>query len=267
MQSLGVMASGIAHDLNNQLLGMIGNAELLLRHIPDTDPLHANLVEITTAAHKTAKLTDNLLVYANTAPRERQVVSIEKLIQRAMSRLDVSIRRKFELRINAEPSILGQVSDPVEIEQAIQNLVINAAEAIKLAGRKHGQVHIDVCQVQVGEGSGTRLAIGPYAEIIVKDNGNGISAEALPFVFDPFFSSKLPGRGLGLAVAHSAMLMNGGLIQVRSQQGSGSEFRILLPAAAQKLQGDELETVNQSELDWLIRSCGPVHPKSRPHVI
>ena len=231
MESLGLMASGIAHDLNNQLLGILGNAELMQRTIPKADPRHVHIVEITAAANKTAELTRNLLAYANTEHRQQRDVSIQRILHGAVADLDLEMRRRFELTIDVEHAFRVLVADPLEIQQAIQNILTNSAEAISCGRPAVGKVEVQVARVCVDKGQGISLRPGPYVEIILSDNGVGIAAEELPFVFDPFFTSKLAGRGLGLAVAHSALLMNGGLIQVRSQSDVGTEFRLLLPEA------------------------------------
>jgi len=249
MESLGLMASGIAHDLNNQLLGILGNAELILRSLPETDPRHANIVEITAAANKTAELTHNLLAYANTEHRQQRDVAVESILHWAVSDLDTEIRRAFELTINVDPALRVLVSDPLEIQQAIQNILTNSAEAIHCRKPAVGKVQIQAGRHRVDLKQGTNLSPGSYVEISVADNGMGITAEELPFVFDPFFSRKLAGRGLGLAVAHSALLMNGGLIQVRSQPDIGSEFRLLLPEAPPVAVGTQNATGSQVRSD------------------
>jgi len=229
LESLGVMAGGIAHDFNNLLTGILGNASLLIEGLHAGDQAIAS--EIMLAAERAADLTRQMLAFSGKGRFYVEVLDLNTLIQENLTLLRASLSRtvSIELDLDREPCFVE--ADRGQIQQVIMNLLLNASDAI---GDRTGKVAIRTALTErtVSRFSQHLQSIVPpgrYALLEVRDDGSGMPPETLKKIFDPFFTTKFTGRGLGLAAVLGIVKGHRGDIEVVSQPGIGTTFRILLP--------------------------------------
>lgn len=230
-ESLATLAGGVAHDFNNLLVGMQGWASIARSSPGDVDLVDHALGQIMEASTRAAELARAMLAYSGRGSVELSDVDLDELV-RGMTRLlrsSVSPKTRLELQLAED---LDRVrADASQLRQVLMNLVINAAEAI---GEKSGTITVGTGSVFVGGGrradrTSANLSPGPYVTIWVTDDGPGIAEEVLERIFEPFFSTKFAGRGLGLAASAGIMAAHGGAIEVEGRPGAGACFRMLLP--------------------------------------
>ncbi|MEI7556269.1 ATP-binding protein [Candidatus Chlorohelix sp.] len=228
LESLGVLAGGIAHDFNNLLTGIIGYLGLTNLNLAHKESIDiAEIAEFTREAEKAAlrskDLTMQLLTFAKGGNPIRKTVKLIQLIREAAS--FVMHGRNVETVFNL-PEEIGPVEvDAGQLSQVIQNLTLNAAQAMPGGG----YVSISAENLNLAEGAIPILAKGKYVKISIKDTGLGISSENIAKIFDPYFTTKTEGHGLGLAVCYSIIKKHDGYITVESEPTKGSTFSIYLP--------------------------------------
>ncbi len=233
MESMGVMAAGVAHDFSNLLTGMSGHLQLLAME-SQAPNAQMSLKEIETLIQRATELTHQMLVYAGRGRFAMEQINVVPLIKDMAQLLNASVIGKAQLEITATSPTLNINADPTQLRQVIMNLVINAAEAIQ---PRAGLIRIQTALLAPEPGGiQAKLIHGtcppwPAVCIEVSDNGPGIPPDILPRIFDPFFTSKPRGRGLGLAVILGIVNAHKGAIAVDSEVGQGTRFRVLLPAA------------------------------------
>ncbi len=234
LESLGVLAGGIAHDFNNLLMGILGNADLVLSNLPPTDTARQKLLDIETATKQAADLTRQMLAYSGKGRFILQNIELKTLIEEMVPLLNVSISKKVVIKYDFAPDLPPIEADATQIRQIVMNLVVNASEAI---GQKSGNISIHTGLMACDQAYfkqtflDDELAEGPYAYFEVKDEGSGMDQETLNQIFDPFFSTKFHGRGLGLAALIGIVRSHQGAIKVDSEPGVGSTFKVLFPLA------------------------------------
>ena len=234
LESLGVLAGGIAHDFNNLLVSVLGNASLALGELPSHAPASEALRRIERAARRGSELTREMLAYAGKHMIALERVDVNALVAETSDLLSVSIGSKVAMAYDLAPGLPAIEADPIQIRQVIMNLVINASEAI---GGAEGT--ITVCTGVVGLGPEAlrdtlhppEAAPGPHVCVEVRDTGCGMDAATVAKVFDPFFSTKLTVRGLGLATVLGVVRRHRGALAITSAPGRGTTFRVYLPAA------------------------------------
>jgi len=233
LQSLGLLAGGIAHDFNNMLTGITGNLSLLERLL-DADGGEIDLVqEAQKAANKTKSLTHQLMTFARGGAPVKETASVEELVRDTAG---LSLRGSKTKPAYHFPNDLWVVDiDRGQIGQAIQNFVLNADQAMP----QGGTLEIATENVELAAGNPLQLEAGIYVKISFADQGIGIPQEVLPNIFDPYFTTKPAGHGLGLAISHSIITRHGGHISVQSEQGVGTTFSILLPASEEQKTPEE----------------------------
>ncbi len=224
LESIGILAGGLAHDFNNIIFGIQGNINLALTTL---DP-HSNVVRYLEAADKAtvraADLTQQLLTFSKGGEPVKRIISLKGLPDEA-ARLVLG-ESKIKLSCSYESNLLAVEADSNQISQVIQNIVTNAVQAMDDEG-----VITITCDNHVEEDTADRiLNPGQYVHIAIKDQGNGIPSGDLDKIFDPYFSTKQIGQGLGLAICHSVVKNHGGLIAVQSVVGQGTTFHLYLPA-------------------------------------
>jgi two-component system, cell cycle sensor histidine kinase and response regulator CckA len=232
-ESLGVLAGGLAHDFNNLLTTIIGNTELLLEATGAAGPARRQLQKINTSARRAADLTQQLLAYAGGGQFAFERLDLSAVAAEMVRLAPASRSATIEVVTELEAGLPAVEGDPSQVRQAVMSCVLNAAEALgDAAGRitiRTGVAELD--QAALAECiAGDELCPGRYAWVEVSDTGCGIPAADLGRIFDPFFSTKFTGRGLGLAAVLGIVRAHDGAICVTSAPGSGSTFRILLPA-------------------------------------
>jgi two-component system cell cycle sensor histidine kinase/response regulator CckA len=233
MESLGVLAGGVAHDFNNILMAVLGHSELALEEISPMSPARRNLTEISTAARRAADLCRQMLAYAGKASFALERVELRDLVEEMAHLLKTAISKKAILNLNLERGLPPVQADPSQIRQIVMNLIINASEAI---GDRSGTITVSVGATRCDEESLRKTELhdalppGLYMHLDVTDTGVGMDAQTRARIFEPFFSTKFTGRGLGLAAVLGIVRAHKGALKVCSEPGKGTTFRILFPA-------------------------------------
>jgi PAS domain S-box-containing protein len=237
LESVGVLAAGVAHDFNNVLTAILGNVSLVRGRLAqgrNGKELDEALAAAERASHRAADLVKQLLNYAGKGRREMQQVDMCQVIKDALAIVQASISRKITIRRDVPDKCPTIQADITQLQQLVLNLVLNAAEAI---GDEKGEVLVRVRIRDVPESELTERYVGfslpsqrPYTEIQVSDTGAGMDEKTLQQIFDPFFTTKFLGRGLGLAAALGIVRSHGGGIAVESVPGKGTKFTVLVPA-------------------------------------
>lgn len=234
LESLGVLAGGIAHDFNNILMSVLGNANLALRRMSHESPAAENVQQIEIAAGKAADLARQMLAYSGKGRFVIEPINLNSLVQEMLHILQVSISKQAVLRFNPSRNLPAVEADATQLRQVVMNLVINASEAIS---DKSGVIAITTGAMDCDHAYldsaylDQDLEEGLYVFFEVADTGCGMDQETLRSLFDPFFSTKFTGRGLGMAAVLGIVRGHRGAIKVYSEPDRGSSFKILLPAS------------------------------------
>ena len=223
LESLGTLAGGIAHDFNNIVTAILGNLSLLAHEV--ADPGARELIREATEASLTARgLAQQLLTFASGGDPVVRLLDLANLLRDVAAFAARGSSARCAFAIGGER--LPVRADREQLAQVIQNLVLNAVQAMPHGGTI--TVEASMCELATGEVP--PLAAGPYVRVAIRDSGTGIPREHLDRIFDPYFTTKSRGRGLGLAVCHSIVAKHGGQITAESRPGSGAVFTIDLPA-------------------------------------
>jgi PAS domain S-box-containing protein len=222
LESLAALAGGVAHVFNNLLVAIMGNASLVERSLPPDVQGREELAQIHSASEQAASLCRQMRDYAGRGRFSTGLVDLDRLVRDMIDLLRLSVSKKAELRCDLAGSLPPILTDATQIRQVVMDLVVNASEAL---GEQGGQIRIR-SGVRPAEPGSQALV---YLE--VEDNGCGMDEATRAFIFDPFFSTKFTGRGLGLAAVQGIVRSHKGRIEVESEPGRGSTFRVLLPAA------------------------------------
>jgi PAS domain S-box-containing protein len=234
LESLGLLAGGIAHDFNNLLQLILGNLALAQPHFESSE-VRGLLQQALSATERAASLTDQLLAYSGRSALAVKPLDVTRLIRGITDLLQSGVGRRAELKLDLEEGMSPVIADATQLQQVVMNLVINASEAVSEAG---GRVEVRCGSLRLTEpedvvrGSDGRLPSGEYVVIDVSDNGRGMSEETASRMFDPFFSTKGTGRGLGLAAVLGIVRRHNGGLQVRTAPGKGTSIRVLLPSTS-----------------------------------
>lgn len=234
-ESLALMASSVAHDFNNYLTGILGNIELALLELsPDTQAYKA-LQESKNIALQSRELIHSMLDFAGSTSLRIETLTVQALINDIKPLIETSTKHQNIVEYIYDDSPIEIKGDKNQLKQSIFNIVLNAIEATPSINGKvtvtctTKEITIDYLSRHFH--AGIELYSGEYALISVEDNGPGIPKTLLSKIFDPFFSTKKSGRGIGLSSAMGIIKAHGGCIIVESEQGQGSQFSIVLPLA------------------------------------
>lgn len=234
LESLGVLAGGIAHDFNNILMAIIGNADLALMRINPESPIVENLRRIEEAAARAADLAKQMLAYSGRGKFVVEHLDMNRLLEEMLHMLDASVSKKAILRLNLYRPLPTVEADATQMRQIIMHLVINASEAI---GDRSGVISITTGCMDCDKNYlkdmwlEENLTEGLYVTLEFADNGCGMDKDTMAKIFDPFFSTKFVGRGLGMAAVLGIVRGHKGAIKVYSEPGKGTTLKILLPAS------------------------------------
>jgi signal transduction histidine kinase/ActR/RegA family two-component response regulator len=239
LESIGILAGGIAHDFNNLLTAIVGNIALAKRYIDPQENAAKRLQEAEKALMRTRDLTQQLLTFSKGGEPVRRTVSITDIIRDSCT---FALRgSNVKCQLDIAPDLWNSKVDTGQLSQVIQNLAINADQSMS----EGGTVTVTASNETVEADNDLPVSKGRYVKISIADNGKGIPAEVIPKIFDPYFTTKEGGSGLGLSIVHSIINNHDGHIQVESQPGAGSTFLIYLPASKKKsaLIKDKSETI------------------------
>ena len=222
LASLGQFVAGIAHEMNNPLQGVLGHLELLMDMTEAARPIRRELKQIYQEGERAAKIVQNLLVFTGSHRMDRQRVPLDRLVTRALASCAVQLQRSaIQVERHKGAKLRPVYVDPMLLQQALVNILINAEHAVRAAPEKR-------IRVATSEGE-TPDTIA----LTVHDSGPGISEDVLPRIFDPFFTTKEVGQGtgLGLAITYGIVHEHGGTISATTAPEGGAVFRLELPAA------------------------------------
>jgi PAS domain S-box-containing protein len=225
LESLGVLAGGLAHDFNNLLTAVMGNISLAKLHSQAGDGVSERLQEAEKASFRARDLTQQLLTFAKGGVPVKRTVSLPGLIKEAAGFALRGSRSMCEFFL--PPDLCAVEADEGQLSQVIHNLIINADQAMPAGGT----ISVRGENVTIGPGDGLALHAGTYVKLSVQDRGIGIPREHFTRIFDPYFTTKQKGSGLGLATTYSIIKRHDGQITVESDLGAGAVFHIYLPAA------------------------------------
>ncbi|HOW66078.1 MAG TPA: ATP-binding protein [Candidatus Paceibacterota bacterium] len=230
IESVGRLAGGVAHDFNNMLQAILGNAALAMEQVPAGSQLHEDLIEIQKAAERSADLTRQLLAFARKQTASPKILDLNQTIAGTLKMLQRLIGENIELVWCPGPGLWPVFMDSTQLDQVLANLIVNARDAITGVGKvtmqtanvtfdsAYAQTHAD-CQA------------GDYVMLAISDSGAGMDKDVLAHLFEPFFTTKgvKRGTGLGLATVYGVVKQNGGMISVYSEVGRGTTFKVYLP--------------------------------------
>jgi PAS domain S-box-containing protein len=250
LESLGVLAGGIAHDFNNLLTGVLGNISLARLHLGDNAAARAHLDAVETSAVRAADLCQQMLAYAGKGRFHLQRLDLGALVTDMLPLLRLSVAKGVTLRVDVAPDLPAIWADPTQMRQVLLNLVINGSDAISGAG---------AVDIAVRAADGTSPILGEMVPAVepsdagcvlldVADTGCGMTPEMLARVFEPFYTTKFTGRGLGLSVVHGIVRGHRGGVRVDSTPSRGSRFTVALPAFAG--EAEPLERLAPATATW-----------------
>lgn len=233
MESLGILAGGVAHDFNNLLTGMIGQNALALQKLPPDHTARMHLEKSHQAMQRAADLARQMLAYSGKGHFTVTDCDLNQVIRENLALLGSVTQHGLTFQLDLAASLPAIRADQSQLYQLLANLLINAQEAAATTIHIRTSQHpLHQTDNQFGQYTGQSLAPGLYVALTITDNGQGMDAETRQKLFDPFYTTKFVGRGLGLAAVLGIIRGHGGGVMVQSQPGQGTTFTLLLPALA-----------------------------------
>lgn len=259
LESLGLMAGGVAHDFNNLLVSLLGQASLAMNKLPSDSPAQFHIEKAVEAAETAASLTRQLLAYSGRGQFEIQPLQLNQIIDENQHLFEAAASHLVAIETDLDESLPLIEADPGQMQQVIMSLILNAVEATE---EHSGQVVLRTRARMLDEAEGESpasytgrpLPSGPYVCLEVSDNGRGLDPETAKRIFEPFFSTREGGRGLGLAAVLGIARGHKAGLEVNSRVGQGTTFRLYFPALAPE----------QAVRDPTVPVTGPAPPVDRP---
>ncbi|MBW1981410.1 MAG: PAS domain S-box protein [Deltaproteobacteria bacterium] len=241
MEAIGTLAGGISHDFNNLLQAVLGYAELLLIEKKEGDPGYRELQQIVSAAKRGSELTRQMLTFSRKMESKRRPVNLNHEVEKTKKLLEHAIEKMIDIELHLEKEVQLVNADPVQMEQIIMNLAVNAKDAMPEGGKLLIETRNTVLdQAYCKSHMGARP--GEYVKLSISDTGHGMDSYTLEHIFEPFFSTKVPGQGtgLGLAMVYGIVKGHDGYITCSSELGKGTSFEIYLPAIRHEMHDAEV---------------------------
>jgi signal transduction histidine kinase/ActR/RegA family two-component response regulator len=232
LESVGTLAGGIAHDFNNLLGAILAQADLALAEYASRTSPAEPIRTIQTLSIRGSEIVQQLMIYAGKESEVQELVNVSLVVEEMLGLLKVSLSKHALLEVDLGERLPAVRGRSAQIRQILMNLVTNASEAIL---EQEGVIYLTTRRVTVGRAAEIFKGVvaGEYVELVVADTGAGMSLETQARVFDPFFSTKSAGRGLGLGVVEGHVRSLGGSIHIQSEPGVGTTFEIVLPCAGE----------------------------------
>jgi PAS domain S-box-containing protein len=240
MEAIGSLAGGIAHDFNNILMVIRACGALLLKRLEDDD-LRADVIQIDSAAQRAAELTHQLLAFSRQQVLRPETTNLNSVVDETLVLLDRVIGEDIEIACELDPELESTIVDRTQLGQVILNLAVNARDAMPNGGRitiRTANVDLD----DIYSSDHTEVVPGPYALLQVTDSGEGMDEDTRARIFDPFYTTKKAGTGLGLATVYGIVRQSGGSIWVYSEEGMGTTFKLYFPRVSEPADADAAPT-------------------------
>ncbi len=233
MESIGTLAGGIAHDLNNVLTPILLSLEILRLDLAEGSQQAALLNTLESSAHRGASLVRQVLTFARGVEGQRVSVNVRQVLEELERIVRETFPRNLEIAVSVPPSLWRITGDATQVHQVLLNLAVNARDAMP----EGGALTVTAENIVLGRapaGPGFARQPGPYVRITIVDTGTGIPPDVRERMFEPFFTTKAPGKGtgLGLATVHAVVKSHHGFVDVQSEPGAGTTFTVHLPADA-----------------------------------
>jgi signal transduction histidine kinase len=269
LEAVGRLAGGISHDFNNLLTVILGYTDISKRNLKEGDPLLRNLEEIGKASERAASLTRQLLAFSRKQVMQPKVFDVNTVVNDLKKMLRRMIGEDVELRVSTQTDLGNIKADPVQLEQVIMNLVVNARDAMPRGGKlsiETSNVYLDESYARDHVG----VEPGEYVMLAISDTGCGMDEETRQRIFEPFFTTKESGKGtgLGLSMVYGIVKQSGGNIWVYSEEGRGTTFKIYFPrvtaqAEDYKRSNGVIEAPKGSETILLVEDAALVRTLAR----
>ncbi len=259
LESLGVLAGGIAHDFNNILMGILGYADLALSNLDPIDPAREFVQGINDSTRKAAGLVKQMLAYSGKGMFSLEPIDLNHLINDTVQMLEISITKSAILKFNYTDNPVFLEGDPSQIRQIIMNMVINASDAI---GKKSGVIAVTTgcmfCDREYIKSTDfeshiahtVEISEGMYSFVEVSDTGTGMSNETLARIFEPFYTTKFTGRGLGLSAVLGIVRGHHGMVKIYSEEAKGTSFKILFPLLESPESSSIMDGLDAVDQEW-----------------
>jgi signal transduction histidine kinase len=231
METVGALASGVAHNFNNIAGAILGYTEIAQAHVRPESRTAASLDEIRRAGERARDLVDQILTFGRAGADKRERVRVQALIEETVSMFHASLPGEVEVKVRELPQEMVVLADPARLQQVFLNLCNNAAQAMEGTGTIEIDLDVRASKTAFRHGP-DELGPGQYMSVSISDIGRGMDEATQERIFEPFFTTRLEGNGLGLATARQIVRELGGAIAVRSVAGEGTRFEILLPCTA-----------------------------------
>ncbi|HEA69839.1 MAG TPA: PAS domain S-box protein [Desulfobacterales bacterium] len=229
MEAIATLAGGIAHEFNNALTGVVGNIELLEMRLPDNKIVKEHTEAMKSSSHRMANLTSQLLAYARGGRYQAKTISLSDFVENTLPIIKSNIDPSIRLETDLPRDIFSVEADPAQIQMVLSAVVSNSSEAIE--GEGHIRITASNKEIDAAFAENhPELNPGSYACLTVEDDGKGMDVETLNKIFDPFYTTKFMGRGLGMAAVYGIVRNHDGWITVDSELNKGTIIRIYLPA-------------------------------------